>query len=113
MQEYLKKQELQEKLKETNSSSLADPLNDKPIDDQTQMKITKMMRSVFTKLDALCNFHYTPRAVDINLLSSIQLMHQFVKITNLFCFLVTACSRSQDCKQYAIHCYGGNRPGYC
>jgi len=67
---------MQEKQKEPNASSLADPLNDKETDDQTQIKITKMMRSVFTKLDALCNFHYTPRAVNI---SSIQFMHQLVR----------------------------------
>jgi hypothetical protein len=86
LQEYLKKQELQENQKETNSSSLADPLNDKPIDDQTQIKITKMMRSVFTKLDALCNFHYTPRAVDINPLSSIQCINLSKLLTHFFSF---------------------------
>nr|SVE73675.1 EOG090X09DZ [Daphnia atkinsoni] len=61
-QEFLKHQEVQ-KL-EAKSSSLADPANDEPSDDQNRAALRKRMANVFAKLDALCNFSYTPRAAE-------------------------------------------------
>nr|CAG4634917.1 EOG090X09DZ [Alona affinis] len=58
-QEYLKQQENQEQ--GAKASSLADPIGEKASDNKAQIRIRKMMDDVFTKLDALCNFHYTPR----------------------------------------------------
>nr|CAG4643346.1 EOG090X09DZ [Ilyocryptus agilis] len=69
-QEYLKNQETQNSA--TKSSSLADPIAEKPSDNKAHMKIRKMMNDVFAKLDALCNFHYTPRtpAPEIKIVSN-------------------------------------------
>nr|CAG4651140.1 EOG090X09DZ [Simocephalus serrulatus]SVE94357.1 EOG090X09DZ [Simocephalus serrulatus] len=69
-QEYLKQQET-EKL-EAKSSSLADATNEEPSDDQTRAAIRKRMANVFAKLDALCNFHYTPRmpAPDVKIVNN-------------------------------------------
>ncbi|KAI9551530.1 hypothetical protein GHT06_021863 [Daphnia sinensis] len=61
-QEFLKQQEIQ-KL-EAKSSSLADAANDEPSDDQNRAALRKRMANVFAKLDALCNFNYTPRAAE-------------------------------------------------
>nr|SVE78979.1 EOG090X09DZ [Daphnia lumholtzi] len=61
-QEFLKQQEIQ-KL-EAKSSSLADAANDEPSDDQNRAALRKRMTNVFAKLDALCNFNYTPRAAE-------------------------------------------------
>nr|SVE86871.1 EOG090X09DZ [Daphnia similis] len=61
-QEFLKQQEIQ-KL-EAKSSSLADVANDEPSDDQNRAALRKRMANVFAKLDALCNFNYTPRAAE-------------------------------------------------
>nr|SVE70542.1 EOG090X09DZ [Daphnia similis]SVE71167.1 EOG090X09DZ [Daphnia similis]SVE72425.1 EOG090X09DZ [Daphnia similis] len=69
-QEFLKQQEIQ-KL-EAKSSSLADAANDEPSDDQNRAALRKRMANVFAKLDALCNFSYTPRAAqpDIKIVSN-------------------------------------------
>lgn len=69
-QEFLKQQEIQ-KL-EAKSSSLADAANDEPSDDQNRAALRKRMANVFAKLDALCNFNYTPRAAepDIKIVSN-------------------------------------------
>merc|ERR1712071_160979 len=58
-QDYLKKQEEQEKTPQT--SSLADPIVNKEKEDKAHAVISKMMTDVFSKLDALSNFHYTPK----------------------------------------------------
>ena len=62
IQEYLKQQELQEKGGKT-ASSLADPIPLKASESKAHLKIQKMMGDLFSKLDALSNFHYTPRMV--------------------------------------------------
>nr|CAG4641854.1 EOG090X09DZ [Eurycercus lamellatus] len=69
-QEYLKQQELQQQ--ETKASSLADPINEKISDNKAHIRIRKMMNDVFAKLDALSNFHFTPRmpAPDIKIVSN-------------------------------------------
>nr|CAG4649497.1 EOG090X09DZ [Scapholeberis mucronata]SVE93737.1 EOG090X09DZ [Scapholeberis mucronata] len=70
-QEYLKQQESQNTAAQT--TSLADPLNkDEPADDVVRLAIRKRMANVFAKLDALCNFYYTPRmpAPDIKIVSN-------------------------------------------
>ncbi len=64
IQEYLKQQELQEKGGKT-ASSLADPIPLKASESKAHLKIQKMMGDLFSKLDALSNFHYTPRMVCI------------------------------------------------
>ena len=61
LQEYLKQQEQQEQV--TQASSLADPVTDKQPDEKAHGKIRKMMHDLFSKLDALSNFHYTPKMV--------------------------------------------------
>nr|CAG4637173.1 EOG090X09DZ [Ceriodaphnia reticulata]SVE73056.1 EOG090X09DZ [Ceriodaphnia reticulata] len=69
-QEFLKQQEKQQL--EAKSSSLADQTNDEPSDDQTRARIRKRMENVFSKLDALCNFYYTPRmpAPDVKIINN-------------------------------------------
>jgi hypothetical protein len=62
-QEFLKQQEIQKA--EAKSSSLADVPNDEASEDQNRAALRKRMATVFAKLDALCNFSYTPRAVCI------------------------------------------------
>ncbi|XP_046444897.1 U3 small nucleolar ribonucleoprotein protein MPP10-like [Daphnia pulex] len=59
-QEFLKQQETQKA--EAKSSSLADVPNDEASEDQNRAALRKRMATVFAKLDALCNFSYTPRA---------------------------------------------------
>lgn len=59
----MKQQELQQQAGETKASSLADPIAEKQSDNAEHLKIGKMMKDLFAKLDALCNFHYTPRTV--------------------------------------------------
>jgi hypothetical protein len=57
----LKQQETQNA--EAKSSSLAEAPGDEPSDDKNRAALRKRMANVFAKLDALCNFSYTPRAV--------------------------------------------------
>ena len=59
----MKKQEEAEQQTTTQASSLADPVQAKESDDKAHAIIRKMMNSVFMKLDALSNFHYTPKMV--------------------------------------------------
>nr|SVE76504.1 EOG090X09DZ [Daphnia longispina] len=59
-QEFLKQQETQNA--EAKSSSLAEAPGDEPSDDRNRAALRKRMANVFAKLDALCNFSYTPRA---------------------------------------------------
>ena len=59
----MKQQELQQQASETKTSSLADPVGEKQSENVEHAKISKLMKDLFGKLDALCNFHYTPRTV--------------------------------------------------
>lgn len=57
MQDYLKQKE---KVNPTNED---DEEEEKETPEQVEIK--KMMKSLFLKLDAISNYHYTPRIVSI------------------------------------------------
>lgn len=63
LQEYLKQRDSVVSQGEYNEKKNTEP--------QLHTEVRAMMTSLFNKLDVLSNFHYTPRAVSINLLTNI------------------------------------------
>lgn len=76
--------------------------NDEASEDQNRAALRKRMATVFAKLDALCNFSYTPRAVRIY---SVGFPNDYFHFQTCSCIAWTWC---QNCQQYAFDRYGRN-----